>query len=349
MRQSLARLNGIMLIYSLSLRIFLLLLLLLGAAPAALAQPKTPADFGYRHLTMRYQRDTVHILVLSRKGEELQRKPVFFFVQGSLPRPAILYDDKGPYRPIPIQLDLLLARCHLVIVGKPGIPLTGDVRQLGPGATYTDPRTHQPPQAYCQRNYLGYYVQRNTQVVHYLARQPWVQAADITAMGHSEGSTIVARMARGASQLRRVIYLSGSPLGRMLTQVSGARQENDSTAAEELFQRWAAVVAAPGASACQGDSNRLVASLSSRQSPLDDLLHSRIPVFVGYGTRDRSALLNDYLRLETIRAGKTNFSFHAYPGLEHNFFGFTNGQLDYDKAQWDRVARDFLAWMNATQ
>jgi hypothetical protein len=46
---------------------------------AAWAQSKTPADFGYRHLTMRYQRDTVDILVLSKKGEELQRKPMFFY------------------------------------------------------------------------------------------------------------------------------------------------------------------------------------------------------------------------------------------------------------------------------
>jgi hypothetical protein len=133
----------------------------------------------------------------------------------------------------------------------------------------------------------------------------------------------------------------------MLTQISGARIASDSAGATNLFQRWQQVVAAPDEIACQGDSNYLIASLSSTQTPLDDLLHSKIPVFIGYGTRDRSALLNDYLRLEAIRHHKTNFSFHAYPDVEHNFFGFTNGQIDYEKGQWDRVAGDFLSWMKS--
>lgn len=327
------------------MRLLLLLLLGLNCTLTVFAQTKTPADFDYQHLRMRYQDDTVHILVLSRKGDEKKRKPVFFFAQGSSPSPVVLYDEQGPYRLFPIKMDSLLARCHLVVVGKPGLPLVGNLRKLGPGGSVADPKTGLLPAKYCQHNYLEYYVQRNQAVIRYLTRQPWVQAEDITAMGHSEGSTVVARMARQSNHLRRVIYLAGSPLGRMLTQISGARMANDSTDAERLFQRWQEVVAAPGEIDCHGDSNQLISSLSNTQSPLDDLLHSKIPVFVGYGTRDRSALLNDYLRLEALRRHKTNFSFHAYSDVEHNFFGFTNGQIDYKKGQWDGVARDFLLWM----
>lgn len=324
---------------------FLLLLTLLTNAYVAFAQSKTPADFGYRHLRLRYQHDTVDVLVLSKKGEELKRKPVFFFAQGSAPSPAVLYDEQGAYRLVPIKMDSLLARCHLVVVAKPGLPLVGDLRQLGPGGYVIDRQTGLLPTKYCQHNYLEYYVQRNYAVLRYLSHQPWVQANDITAMGHSEGSAVVARMARHPRQLRRVIYLAGSPLGRILTQVSGARIAGDSVEAEGLFSRWQHVVAAPGEVDCHGDSNRLIYSLSTPSNPLEDLLHSRLPIFVGYGTRDRSALLNDYLRLEAIRRRKTNFSFHAYPEVEHNFFGFTNGKIDYEKGHWDRVARDFFSWM----
>lgn len=329
------------------MRSFLFLLLGLSVTLTGFAQVKTPADFGYQHLQMRYQADTVHILVLSKKGEEKKRKPIFFFAQGSTPGPVVLYDEQGPYRLIPIRMDSLLTHYHFVVVGKPGLPLVGNIKQLGPGGSVADPNTGLLPVKYCQHNYLEYYVRRNQEVIRYLTRQPWVQANDITAMGHSEGSTVVARMARQPNQLRRVIYLAGSPLGRMLTQISGARIASDSAGATSLFQRWQQVVAAPDEIACQGDSNYLIASLSSTQTPLDDLLHSKIPVFVGYGTRDRSALLNDYLRLEAIRNHKTNFSFHAYPDVEHNFFGFTNGQIDYEKGQWDRVAGDFLSWMKS--
>jgi len=327
----------------------LLLLLFWGLAwpNAALAQAKTPADFGYRHLRMRYQRDTVDLLVLSKRGEEMQRKPVLLFVQGSLPSPLIKYDERGPYGVFPFETAPFLADYHLLIISKPGVPLVADAKTLTPRYEYLDPKTGQVPAAYCQRNYLEYYVARDAAVLRYLARQPWVEARDITAMGHSEGSTVVARLARHPGPLRRVVYLSGSPLGRMLTLISETRLAADSAGAENYFTYWREVVASPRQNDCRGDSHLLTASLSATQTPLADFRHSKIPVFVGYGTRDRSALLNDYLRLEMLRAGQTNLIFHVYPELEHNFFGFTNGQLDQQKWNWDRVARDFFAWMRA--
>ncbi|MGI4833378.1 MAG: alpha/beta hydrolase family protein [Janthinobacterium lividum] len=317
---------------------------LLSLQPAH-AQPKTPADFGYRHLTMRYKGDMVDVLVLSKKGEELKRKPVFLFVQGSGSKPVILYDEKGAFPMLPFETDTLLARYHFVEISKPGLPLVASTKSLTPNYEYLDPKTGNVPLAYCQRNYLEYYVARDAAVLRYLARQPWVQATDITAMGHSEGTNVVARLARQPGPLRRVVYLSGSPLGRMLTVISGDRQDADSVGAENSFHYWQEVVAAPKQNNCLGDTHLLVSSLSSTHTPLNDFRRSRIPVFVGYGTRDRSALLEDYLRLEMIRAGKTNFTFRAYPGLEHNFFGFTDGQVDHKKWNWDRVARDFFAWM----
>lgn len=327
------------------MRLIFLLLLLLAGPLAAPAQPKTPADFGYRHLTMRYQRDTVHILVLSKKGEEMRRKPVFLFVQGSLAKPVILYDDKGAFPMLPFEIDTLLTRYHFVEISKPNLPLAADTKTLTPNYEYLDPKTGQVPLAYCQRNYLGYYVARDATVLRYLARQPWVMVNDITAMGHSEGSNVVARLARKPGPLRRVVYLSGSPLGRMLTVVAGNRQDADSVGAENNFAYWREVVASPKQNNCLGDTHLLVSSLSSTQTPLDDFRHSKIPVFVGYGTRDRSALLEDYMRLEMIRAGKTNLTFRAYPELEHNFMGYTNGAPDQKKWNWDRVAHDFFAWM----
>ena len=323
-----------------------LFLLLLGTLPGV-AQPKTPADFGYRHLTMRYQHDTVDILVLSKKGEELTRKPVFLFVQGSLPTPLLKYNEHGNFSVFPFETAEYLADYHLLIISKPGVPLVADVKTLTPRYEYVDPKTDLPPVSYCQRNYLDYYVARDAAVLRYLARQPWVETKNITAMGHSEGSNVVARLARQPGPLSKVVYLSGSPLGRMLTVIAGNRQDADSVGAENNFAYWREVVATPIQNNCLGDTHLLVSSLSSTQTPLDDFKHSRIPVFVGYGTRDRSALLEDYLRLEMIRAGKTNLTFRAYEGLEHNFMGFTNGKVDEQKWNWDRVAHDFFAWVRA--
>lgn len=69
-----------------------------------------------------------------------------------------------------------------------------------------------------------------------------------------------------------------------------------------------------------------------------------MPLFVGYGTRDAAVVANDYLRVEAIRLHKTNFTFRAYVGREHNFFGFKAGQVNYDDFYWDRVGQEFLRW-----
>jgi hypothetical protein len=123
-------------------RLFLLVVFL-GNAFAALAQPKTPADFGYRHLRMRYQRDTVDILVLSKKGEELKRKPLLFFAQGSLPKPLLLYNEHSAY-PVFVFAGLnsqYLDNYHFAIAGKPGVPVVAATKALQPDFTYNDPRT----------------------------------------------------------------------------------------------------------------------------------------------------------------------------------------------------------------
>ena len=193
---------------------------------------------------------------------------------------------------------------------------------------------------------MEYYIARKTAVLRYLAKQPWVEAKNITIAGHSEGSTVVARMAAKPGPISRVVYLSGNPLGRIMTMVAQQRALTDTmnAGAEEEFRYWQKVVADPQQEDCTtGDSNKTTYSFSG--VPLQDLRKATIPIYIGYGTRDAAALFNDYLRLEMIREKKTNFTFKAYPGLEHNFFGFKNGSIDYDQFNWDRVAQEMFAWV----
>ncbi|WP_324676899.1 alpha/beta hydrolase [Hymenobacter sp. GOD-10R] len=310
------------------------------------AQQKTPADFGYQHIVIKYGKDTVDVLVLSKKGEERKKKPLFLFVQGSRPIPLIKYKGEATYGVFPFKPDAYLSDFHLAIISKPGIPLVASVQELQPGFMWLDPKTKTFPAAYCQRNYLGYYVARNTAVLKYLAQQSWVESKSITIAGHSEGSTVVARMAAKPGPVAHVIYLSGNPLGRMMTIVAQQRTPADTTndATEAEFRDWASVIATPDQNDCStGDSHKTTYSFSGQ--PLEYFRKASIPVFVGYGTRDAAALFNDYLRLEMIRAQKTNITFRAYPGLEHNFFGFKNDAINYDNFNWDRVAQEFFAWI----
>jgi hypothetical protein len=52
-----------------------LLLLFLFLFTIAFAQSYKPEDFGYRFMKTLYQKDTVDLVVISKKGEELIKKP----------------------------------------------------------------------------------------------------------------------------------------------------------------------------------------------------------------------------------------------------------------------------------
>ncbi len=304
--------------------------------------PPAPETFGYRHLVVLFGRDSVDVLVLSQKGEEAVRKPLLLWAQGSLPTPLILYDQRGPYPVFPFHPKEVLRTCHLAIIGKPGIALVANVAGQNPNRMFGEGT---PPAYYSQRNYLEYYVKRNTAVLRYLKKQPWVDAARVVAGGHSEGSSVVARLAAVPGLVSRAVYLGGSPLGRALTEVARAADDPDTTAAavEQGFAKWQRAVDHPAENlGGPGDSNQN--TYSHGRSELPFLLRARVPIFVGYGTRDAGAVANDYLRLEAIRLHKTNFTFRAYVGREHNFFGVKDGRVNYDDFYWDAVGAEFLRW-----
>ena len=256
-----------------------------------------------------------------------------------------MYDERGPFRVFPFvsrtSADSLLAGCHLAIIGKPGVPLVADVTGKNPNRMYG---TGPVSPYYCQRNHLDYYVRRTEAVLAYLKKQPWVEAGQVVVGGHSEGSAVVAHLAARPDLVSRAVYLSGSPLGRELTKLDRdpAETEADAATHEAEFAVWERALAHPTRTDCAGDSDANTYSFG--QSELSALVAARVPMFVGYGTRDHSVVANDYLRLETLRLRKTNFTFRAYVGREHNFFGFKDGKVSYDDDGWARVSREFLRW-----
>jgi pimeloyl-ACP methyl ester carboxylesterase len=323
------------------LALFLLLLLGLSAPGFAQKAParRGPEEFGYRHTVVMFGRDSVNVLLLSQPGQEAVRKPLLLWVQGSLPMPLVLYDQRGAYPVFPFRPKKVLESCHLAIISKPGILLTADVAGRNPNEMFGQT---QPPPYYCARNYLDYYVRRDEAVLRYFKKQAWVDAKNVVVGGHSEGSAVVAHLAAVPGLVSRAVYLSGNPLGRLMSMLALDRQAADTAGVASTFRRWQEVVADPARTDCLGDDPRNTYGFGASEMPV--LLRTRVPVFVGFGTLDRGVAGDDYLRLETIRQHHTNFTFREYPGREHNFFGFKDGQINYDDFYWDQVGEDFLRW-----
>lgn len=313
-------------------------------------QSKTAQDFGFRHITYTYKTDRVDILIKSKKGEENTPKPLFFFCQGSLPIPLIIYEDKDIYSTFPFNTDSLSIKYHLVIISKPNVPLIAEVKTLNPNFTYVD-SSKKFPFEYIQRNLLSYYVPRNIEVIKYLQKQNWVTKHLLVLAGHSEGSTIATKIASELKDVTHLIYSSGNPLGRILSIVQQNRANetnNDSTKyGEEQIEYWKMIVANKSVvSSSEGDTYKATYEFSEPMKPL--LMKLKIPIFVTYGTKDWSSPYNDLLRIETIRQNKNNFSFKAYIGTDHNFFPLNeNGTPNYDKFNWDNVAKDWLNWLKS--
>jgi dienelactone hydrolase len=325
---------------------YLIIVLVVFSSSVLIAQEKAPEDFGFRHLQMPYQGTVVDLLVKSRAGEESKEKPLFLFCQGSLPQPLIKYDEKGKFGVFPFNPDSLAMDYHLVIISKPFIPVIAHVSQLNADYSYKD-STGNFPEGYTTHNYLDYYVNRNIDVLRYLQKQDWVSSKKLVVAGHSEGSTIAAKMASIYHKITHLIYSGGNPLGRILTVIEQERaMETSSTApiAEEQFGFWKDIVANPNNNVSTGDTYRSMYSFSI--PPIQYLEKLKIPVLVCYGTKDAAGTYNDYLRIETIRNRKDNFTFKAYIGTEHNYFPVkSTGEIDYETYNWDKVAGDWRRWL----
>lgn len=315
-------------------------------------QEKQPEDYGFRHLQMLYKGDTVDILVKSQTGASQSRRPLFLFCQGSQPIPLIKKykaDDgrEGIYNVFPFDADSLSNEFHLAIISKPYTPLISDEKTLKPDLTYVD-STGKFPRKYLDRNLLDYYVNRDIAVIRFLQHQPWVSRERLVIAGHSEGSTIAAKIASVCPRVTALIYSGGNPCGRILSMIWQARaRESDSLRLGEMvFDNWRNVVNDPeNMDALNGDANKATYGFSV-PAPMEYLQHITIPVLVTYGTKDFLAPFADYFRARMMAQKKTNFTFRAYVGVEHNFFPLkANGEVNYDIFNWDRVAADWRQWL----
>jgi hypothetical protein len=325
------------------------LLFLLFIPAIAMAQNHKPEDFGYRHLQTVYKNLLVDILILSKKGDEKKRKPIFLFVQGSLPIPLIILDKAGkPYFVFVFKTDSLLNQYHLAIIGKPGVPVIAGDSALTKDYVYNDPATGLMPRVYQQHNYIDYLASRDKEVLRFLLRQDFAALKQkVVVAGHSEGATVAAKLALISPDIGKLIFASENPFGRIMTEIGQERQlDPTGVKTEARFREWQRIVNKPDdVSQKKGDTNK--GTYQSSIPPIEYLQKLTIPVLVTYGTNDHAGKYIDLLRVEMIRQHKNNFTFKCYAGLDHNYFPLKpDGSVNYDVFNWDKVVLDWQAWLN---
>lgn len=314
----------------------------------------TETKTSIRKFAVSYKNEEVHFIVKSIKGSENQAKPLFLFIQGSLPVPLFIQDSvnttpwlTSPPFKIP---DELLENYHLVIISKPAIPLVVSANKLGRGMGFY-PANNRPPHAFVKNDHLDYYVARNLYILNYLKKFEWVDTSKLVLAGHSQGSAIAVKIAEQSQDVTHVIFSGGTPLGRMMRTLNQLRKnEKDSLnrLTNGMFHYWEEIIkdTANTNPVHGGDSNKSEFSFNQNLIPI--ILSLQIPVLVSYGGKDSGAIFNDYLRFEAIRNQKKNISFLVLPGTEHNFFPVDeNGHIDRTVFNWDKVAVYWYDWISS--
>jgi hypothetical protein len=312
------------------------------------SQSRTPKDFGFRHIVFNYKGDDVDILVKSKKGEIDIPKPLFFFIQGSLPHPLIITENGGNYGVFPFDTDSIEQKYHLVIVGKPFTPVIVDKNKLK-NFQFIDSTTNRFSKEYIKRNHLDYYVDRDIKVLEFLLKRKWVKKNKLVVSTHSEGSTIGSKLCVLYPKVTHLIYSGGNPFGRYINIIRQNRFEelSDSTVnTEDAYNQWKNIVREPQ-QIDNSDGDTYKGTFGFSIPPINYLRKLKIPVLVSYGTMDYCSPFNDYMRLEFIQKGKSNFTFKPYIGLEHNYFPKDKmGVVNHNEFNWNKVSSDWLKWLD---
>jgi dienelactone hydrolase len=303
---------------------------------------KKPEDFGYKHLNYTFKKISVDVLVQSKKGEENIKKPLFFFCQGSMPQPLLKYDKTGLYGTFPFDVNDFLDDFHLVIVSKPGVPIISNVKDLKNNYQYLV-ENDSVPRIYSDHNYLDYYVERNNFVINKLLKEKWVSKSKLVLAGHSEGSTIAAKLASKNKKITHLIYSGGNPYGRILSMLE---EEIYSRKNYELIEYWKFVVEnRKNLEYNGGDTYKATYDFSQPSAVY--LKKLKIPVLITYGTKDWNAPYIDLLQIQSIQSELKNLDFKPYFDVEHNFFPVNEKrEPNYEIYNWENVGKDWINWLN---
>jgi len=297
--------------------------------------------------------DTIEFVI---QGKELNdKKPIFLWCQGSLPTPLFCeIEGQGNYffggGVSNFDYKKIAKDYHLVIISMPYTPLIGKKENLNSRFQYI-PNMDEPnsfDEDYVNADYLDNYVRRGLKVLRYLKEQEYVDPSKLIVAGGSQGTKIATKLALANQDITNIGLFSPNPFGRLDQRIRSLRLEAQlgniswETADSLMNDRYefAKEVSNP-------DSIKAYPYLKAWESfseiLYDDWLSLDIPIYLAYGTEDRTSDLCDIVPLFFIQNEKDNLTLNRCLGLDHNFFPKgEDGRPDYNNGQWSKVVDDFL-------
>lgn len=249
------------------------------------------------------------------------RKPVLIYLDGSGAYPLFQYMKQGVGSTVPLKINELSKKYHIVLISKPGVPMADTVVN----DDVSGMPVYKVPETYTQKLSLEWRVNAASTVIEEVKRNFLVDTSRIVLLGISEGFQVGAKVLAINKSITHAILIVGNGLNQLFDFIiqnrlhalqgrisSQEAQQN----IDSLYKQYQAIYLENTATDKQwyGHSYLRWASFGNN-IPLDNLIHTQIPVLMVAASEDEntSVLSTDYTYLEAIRKGKKNIDYKVYP------------------------------------
>ena len=198
---------------------------------------------------------------------------------------------------------------------------------------------------------MSNYLDRAQTVLNYLKNQKWVTDEKLIVAGHSQGTKIATKLATVDSSITHLGLFAPNPMGRIDQYIREARLNAQLgkitwTEADSIINNQYDFYRQVQNQDSLEANPHLIAWKTFTETYYDDWLSLGIPIYLAYGTEDRTSNLCDIIPIFFIEKGKDNLTLKRYLGSEHNFYELKeNGTANHEKGHWTEVMAEFIKWI----
>ena len=299
-----------------------------------LAQGVAPKDWGLKGFHIKdAQLGDINYYV-TEKGMD-QEKPLIFLISGCRGLPTMLVVQCGEKSVQlgtvpPDQINYFSEQYHVAFVGKAGTPFcdTFKVDEINPLKNLED---YQPSQEYIQKCGMEWEVKASSIVIDSLYSKLPISENKVIAVGFSEGGHLAVKLAAENKKITHLVSVISNGLNQFYSSIINRRMDaaagkithrEAQEAVDKLFAIYKEIYSDPHNTEkwYYGHPYKRWGSFCT-DIPLEHLVKLEIPILLLDGSADRNnpILQSDYVMLEFLRLGKTNLTYHVFPGCDHWF------------------------------
>jgi pimeloyl-ACP methyl ester carboxylesterase len=302
----------------------------------------------YKHYSLIKKNDTINFHLYSNdKIENLNS--VLLFIQGSGSEPFLNVKTEGKTKfiksHIPFNLDRIPKNYAFVLISKKGIPFS---------VKNTEFKT---PKYFYENESLEYRANQADEVIKYIKKKLIHKPLKIVAIGHSEGSDVVAKLGTINKDLTHIGFWAGGGNTQYYDFALFTRKEVQKGNLTELQGKMKIDSLLIQFQEIQNNENSITKFWEGHsyrrwskfsEPAIENLLKIKIPIFVTACAKDESVPVeSSYLiPIEFIRNKKENLTFKVYPEYDHSFMIRAKNETEKTEYHWMEVFEEFMKWTN---